>query len=102
MPTCIQVIFADTNPEIAINGVDDYRVDVDVAVIDTGVDFQDLNLNVVGGVNCYNWLPFIFLQGGGDDDHYHDTDVAGPSFTLTTASGLWALCPARASGLSRC
>ena len=58
MPTGIQRIFADTNPEIAINGADDYRVDVDVAVIDTGVDFQHPDLNVVGGVNCYSWFPF--------------------------------------------
>ena len=59
MPTGIQRIFANANPEIGINGVDDYRVDVDVAVIDTGVDFQHPDLNVVGGVNCYNWWPIL-------------------------------------------
>jgi len=31
MPTGIQRIFADTNPNLKIDGVDDYRVDVDVA-----------------------------------------------------------------------
>jgi subtilisin len=52
VPTGIQRIFADTNTNIDIDGSDDYRVDVDVAVIDTGVDFQHPDLNVVGGVNC--------------------------------------------------
>ena len=53
-------------------------MDVDVAVIDTGVDFQHPDLNVVGGVNCYNWWPFsASCKAGGDDDHYHGTHVAG-------------------------
>ncbi len=57
VPTGIRRIFADTNPQIAIDGIDDYRVDVDVAVIDTGVDLQHPDLNVKVGVNCYNWWP---------------------------------------------
>ena len=103
MPTGIQRIFADTNPEIAINGADDYRVDVDVAVIDTGVDFQHPDLNVVGGVNCYNRLPFsATCKAGGDDDHYHGTHVAGTIGAWTTASAWSAWRPERASGRSRC
>lgn len=94
MPTGIQRIFANTNPEIGINGIDDYRVDVDVAVIDTGVDFQHPDLNVVGGVNCYYWLPFIAsCTSGGDDDHYHGTHVAGTIGALDNGIGVVGVAP---------
>src|SRR5512141_2976523 len=94
MPTGIQRIFADTNPEITINGVDDYRVDVDVAVIDTGVDFQHPDLNVVGGVNCYSWWPFSAnCVSGGDDDHYHGTHVAGTIGALDNGIGVVGVAP---------
>ncbi len=94
MPTGIQRIFADTNPEIAINSVDDYRVDVDVAVIDTGVDFQHPDLNVAGGVNCYSWWPFsASCQSGGDDDHYHGTHVAGTIGALDNGMGVVGVAP---------
>jgi subtilisin family serine protease len=94
LPTGIQRIFADTNPEIAINGSDDYRVDVDVAVIDTGVDFQHPDLNVVGGVNCYNWWPFTAnCVSGGDDDHYHGTHVAGTIGAIDNGIGVVGVAP---------
>lgn len=94
MPTGIQRIFADTNAEIAINGVDDYRVDVDVAVIDTGVDFQHPDLNVVGGVNCYSWWPFSSTcVTGGDDDHYHGTHVAGTIGAIDNGDGVVGVAP---------
>src|SRR5437868_5642097 len=38
IPTGISRIAANTNPNLTINGQDDLRVDVDVAVIDTGID----------------------------------------------------------------
>jgi subtilisin len=94
MPTGIQRIFADTNPEIAINGSDDFRVDVDVAVIDTGVDFQHPDLNVVGGVNCYSWWPFsASCKSGGDDDHYHGTHVAGTIGAIDNGIGVVGVAP---------
>lgn len=94
MPTGIQRIFADTNPAIAINGADDYRVDVDVAVIDTGVDFQHPDLDVVGGVTCS--APFIFwatCNTGGDDDHFHGTHVAGTIGALDNGIGVVGVAP---------
>ncbi|MBI5034618.1 MAG: S8 family serine peptidase [Chloroflexi bacterium] len=92
--TGIQRIFANTNSEIAINGVDDYRVDVDVAVIDTGVDLQHPDLNVQVGVNCYNWWPFTAkCVSGGDDDHYHGTHVAGTIGALDNGIGVVGVAP---------
>lgn len=94
LPAGIQRIFADTNPEITINGSDDYRVDVDVAVIDTGVDFQHPDLNVVGGVNCYSWIPWsATCVSGGDDDHYHGTHVAGTIGALDNGIGVVGVAP---------
>ncbi len=93
VPTGIQRIFADGNPEIAINGVDDYRVDVDVAVIDTGVDFQHPDLNVAGGVNCTTSIFFATCKAGGDDDHYHGTHVAGTIGALDNGIGVVGVAP---------
>jgi subtilisin len=93
-PTGIQRIFADDNPNIGINGVDDWRVDVDVAVIDTGVDFQHPDLNVVGGVNCSGGSPFKrSCSSGGDDDHYHGTHVAGTIAAIDNGQGVVGVAP---------
>ena len=103
MPTGIQRIFADTNTANDIDGTDDFRVDVDVAVIDTGVDFQHPDLNVVGGVNCYNaafWRTTC--TSGGDDNHYHGTHVAGTIGAIDNGIGVVGVAPGRASGRSRC
>jgi subtilisin len=94
VPTGIQRIFADDNPNTDIDGNDDFRVDVDVAVIDTGVDFQHPELNVVGGVNCAVGGPFnSTCSSGGDDDHYHGTHVAGTIAALDNGSGVVGVAP---------
>ena len=51
IPTGIGRIFATGNPTIDIDGIDDVRVDVDVAVIDTGIDLDHPDLNVVRSTN---------------------------------------------------
>jgi subtilisin len=94
IPTGIQRIFAESNSNIDIDGVDDYRVDVDVAVIDTGVDFQHPDLNVVGGVNCSGGSPFKrSCSSGGDDDHYHGTHVAGTIAAIDNGQGVVGVAP---------
>lgn len=102
VPTGIRRIFADTNTNLTINGTDDFRVDVDVAVIDTGVDFQHPDLNVVGGVDCTlrNGGPLFGTfycssdEGtGGDDDHYHGTHVAGTIGALDNGVGVVGVAP---------
>ena len=93
MPTGIQRIFADTNPEIDIDGSDDYRVDVDVAVIDTGIDFQHPELNVTGGVNCTVSIFRPRCDPGGDDDHYHGTHVAGTIGAIDDDDGVVGVAP---------
>jgi subtilisin len=92
MPTGIPRIFADTNPNIGIDGNDDYRVDVDVAVLDTGVDFQHPDLNVVGGINCV-LISRLGCTAGGDDDHYHGTHVAGTIAAIDNGTGVVGVAP---------
>ncbi|HUF56705.1 MAG TPA: S8 family serine peptidase, partial [Thermohalobaculum sp.] len=94
IPTGIERIFADTNANLDIDGTDDYRVDVDVAVIDTGVDFEHPDLNVVGGVNCSGGGPFnAKCSSGGDDDHYHGTHVAGTVAAIDDGTGVVGVAP---------
>jgi subtilisin len=95
IPTGIQRIFAPSNGGIDIDGTDDYRVDVDVAVIDTGIDFQHPDLNVWGGVNCVATNPFkpAVCKDGGDDDHYHGTHVAGTIAAIDNGAGVVGVAP---------
>jgi subtilisin family serine protease len=94
VPTGIQRIFADTNTELDIDVTDDFRVDVDVAVIDTGIDRQHPELNVVGGINCAAGNLFVArCIGDGDDDHYHGTHVAGTIAALDNGIGVVGVAP---------
>lgn len=96
MPTGIDRSYASSNPNLDIDSTDDYRVDVDVAVLDTGVDFEhpDLNVNVAGSRNCAVGSPFNTTCGtGGDDDHYHGTHVAGTIGALDNGEGVVGMAP---------
>ena len=97
-PTGITRIFTDTTA-VDIDSNDDYRVDVDVAVIDTGVDFEHPDLNVAGGVTCSQpnkgprRLRTASCSPGGDDDHYHGTHVAGTIGALDNNFGVVGVAP---------
>ncbi len=93
VPTGIQRIFADANPNIGMDGADNFRVDVGVAVIDTGVDFQHPDLNVVGGVTCTGNPIRTKCVSGGDDDHYHGTHVAGTIGAIDNDFGVVGVAP---------
>jgi subtilisin len=94
VPTGISRIFAEGNAKIDIDSVDDFRVDVDVAVIDTGIDWQHPDLNVVAGINCASGSPFrASCSGNGDDDHYHGTHVAGTVAALDNGLGVVGVAP---------
>jgi subtilisin family serine protease len=93
-PTGIGRIFADSNPTIGINGTDDTRVDVDVAVIDTGIDLSHPDLNVAGSINCAGGGPFSSNCGaGGADGNGHGTHVAGTIGALDNGTGVVGVAP---------
>jgi PKD repeat protein len=83
-----------------INGVDDFRVDADVAVLDTGIDRQHPDLNVAGGIDCtyytgwwFNRTYYCEESADGDDDHYHGTHVAGTIGALDNGDGVVGVAP---------
>ena len=87
-PTGINRANADASPTAKIDGLDE-RVDVDVAVIDTGVDLDhpDLNVNRAGARNC------SLLALNADDGHGHGTHVAGTIGALDNGNGVVGMAP---------
>ena len=93
-PTGIQRIFADDNASLDIDGSDDVRVDVDAAVIDTGIDLDHPDLNVVASTNCAGGGPFSSSCGsGGDDGNGHGTHVAGTIGAIDNGIGVVGVAP---------
>lgn len=85
-PTGIDRSFASGNSNLDIDSSDDFRVDADVAVLDTGIDLEHPDLHIEGGANCLQadgggppWARTYYCdpQISADDDHYHGTHVAG-------------------------
>lgn len=87
LPSGIDRANADASPTARVNGVDE-RVDVDVAVIDTGVDLDhpDLNVNRAKAKNCS-------LALSADDDNGHGSHVAGTIGALDNGIGVVGMAP---------
>jgi subtilisin len=87
-PTGIDRANADASPTAAIDGADT-RVNVDVAVIDTGVDLDHPDLNVYrqGAVNC------SLLGLSPDDQNGHGSHVAGTIGALDNTTGVVGMAP---------
>src|SRR5262249_11441352 len=73
------------NPTAAIDGTDT-RVNVDVAVIDTGVDLTHPDLNVADGTDCTG-------IGSYNDDNGHGTHVSGTIGALDNDIGVVGVAP---------
>lgn len=86
LPTGIDRVDAELSPTALIDGVDQ-RVDVDVAVIDTGVDLDHPDLNVFRSRNC------SLLAVSADDDHGHGSHVAGTAAALDNSTGVVGVAP---------
>jgi subtilisin len=85
-PTGTHRAFAADNSTLDIDGTDDRRVDVDVAVIDTGVDIDHPDLNVVGGKNCQTGTTY-------DDGNGHGSHVAGTIGGKDNGAGIAGMAP---------
>jgi len=89
-PTGIKRIETDKSPSADIDQIDqiDNRVDLDVAIIDTGIDGDHPDLNVAGGIN--------FSSGPSDkwnDGNGHGTHVSGTVGALDNGFGVVGVAP---------
>jgi subtilisin len=85
LPTGINRIDADQNATAKIDSRDD-KVDVDVAVLDTGIGPHP-DLNVVGGISCADGEPSYA------DERGHGTHVAGTIGALDNGVGVVGVAP---------
>ena len=87
LPTGIDRSDAELSPTAKIDGVDE-RVDVDVAIIDTGIDLDhpDLNVYTAGAKNCSTGRS-------ADDGNGHGSHVAGTVGALDNAIGPVGVAP---------
>jgi subtilisin len=94
LPKGIDRIDAEQSPTARINGIDnlDYasgeRVNVDIAVIDSGIQPNHPDLNVVGGQNFTSGDPTKWADGNG-----HGTHVAGTAAALDNGLGVVGVAP---------
>ena len=91
VPTGVDRIDADLNATANIDDVNDW-VDVDVAIIDTGIDLDHPDLNVFRGVDCTKG-PNCERGGDGNDGYFHGTHVAGTVAALDNGIGVVGVAP---------
>jgi subtilisin family serine protease len=91
-PTGIKRIGADENPISKINGVND-AMNVDIAIIDTGVDATHPDLNVFRAVDCTVVSSEGACQNGGTDGNGHGTHVAGTAAAIDNGQGVVGVSP---------
>jgi subtilisin len=87
LPTGIDRVDAERSATARIDGVDE-RIDVDVAVIDTGIDLDhpDLNVHRAGAKNCSTGRS-------ANDGNGHGTHVAGTVGALDNGAGVVGVAP---------
>jgi hypothetical protein len=96
-PTGISRTLATTNPSLDIDGEDDVRINADVAVIDTGIDYTHPDLNVYKRTNCVpageNETTKECIEDSGTDGHSHGTHVAGTIAAIDNGEGVVGVAP---------
>jgi subtilisin family serine protease/sugar lactone lactonase YvrE len=96
IPTGVNRIYAPENPTAAIDGEDNPRVNADVAVIDTGIDYTHPDLNVAGRTSCVPGVKEEFkscVDESGADGNGHGTHVAGTIGALDNGEGVVGVAP---------
>ena len=106
LPTGVNRIDADLNSVAKINGIPE-AVNVDIAIIDTGIDVDHPDLNVVGGRRFYRVFWWSREDDRYDDDNGHGSHCAGIAAArdngtdvvgVAPGASLWAVKVLDASG----
>ena len=95
LPTGVRRIYADANRNVDIDDSDDYHVDVDVAIIDTGLDSDHLDLHIAGGTDCASggWFKASCSDGTFEDGNGHGTHVGGTVGAIDNGIGVVGVAP---------
>ncbi len=88
LPTGVDRMDVERNPYSGINGASQ-MVDVDIAIVDTGIDSHHPDLNVVGGVRILGGV----VDPNFDDGFGHGTHVAGIAAALNDDQGVVGVAP---------
>jgi subtilisin len=86
LPTGIERIGGARSITADIDKRDDVRIKEDIAIIDSGIQTDHPDLNVVGGVDCTGSGPF-------DDGYGHGTAVAGVAGAIDNKIGVVGVAP---------
>ena len=98
LPTGIDRINAELDSTANIDNIDD-RVDVDIAILDTGIDLNHPDLNLYRYAYCKQqggpFSPYNCIENdtGADDGNSHGTHVAGTAAALDNTSGVVGVAP---------
>jgi subtilisin family serine protease len=94
-PTGIKRIFATTNEALDIDEKDDVRVNANVAVVDTGIDYKHPDLNVGGRTDCSGEAKKATecINESGTDGYGHGTHVAGTIGAIDNGEGVVGVAP---------
>jgi subtilisin len=93
VPTGIDRIDFDKHGPTKIDGIDD-RLDVDIAIIDTGIDVDHPDLRVVGGRRFYTTSAGRAYQDDRyDDDNGHGSHCAGIAAAIDNSLGVVGVAP---------
>jgi len=92
LPTGVARIGVDRHTTVRIDGVDD-RLDVDIAIIDTGIDVDHPDLRVVGGRRFYTRRWSSVQDNRYDDANGHGTHCAGIAAAIDNGTGVVGVTP---------